>query len=67
MVTALVSGSAKLAEESEYSLTQLREMVSSPAGTTIMATNVLDQHAVRAAIVEAVQASAERSQELGKK
>lgn len=66
MTKALFSGSCKLAEESGQHLSVLREMVCSPAGTTIAATNHLDAEAVRAAIVEAVGKAYSRSIELGK-
>lgn len=65
MVKGLFSGSAALAEQSDFHLSVLREMVTSPAGTTIAGTNVLDANGVRAAIVEAVKAACQRSKELG--
>ncbi|GAB6036368.1 pyrroline-5-carboxylate reductase [Fundidesulfovibrio butyratiphilus] len=66
MVTALFAGSVKLAEQSPLHLSQLREMVTSPAGTTIAALMHMDRQAVRGAIVDAVGLSAKRSKELGK-
>ncbi|NJB67138.1 pyrroline-5-carboxylate reductase [Desulfobaculum xiamenense] len=66
MTKALFSGSCKLAEESDRHISVLREMVCSPAGTTIAATNHMDASAVRASIVEAVRKAYERSIELGK-
>lgn len=66
MVKGLFSGSAALAEQSEEHLSVLREMVTSPAGTTIAATNLMDVRAVRGAIIDAVKASCARSKELGK-
>jgi len=65
MVKGLFSGSAALASESEFHLSVLREMVTSPAGTTIAGTNVLDALGVRSALVEAVKEACERSRELG--
>ena len=65
MVQGLFTGSAKLAAESGQHVSVLREMVCSPAGTTIAATNAFDKAAVRAAIVKGVLKSAKRSQELG--
>ena len=65
MVKGLFSGSAALAKESDFHLSVLREMVTSPAGTTIAGTNVLDAHGVRAALVEAAKAACKRSKELG--
>ena len=43
----------------------LREQVTSKGGTTERAIAELDRHRVREAIVSAVRAAAERSQELG--
>jgi pyrroline-5-carboxylate reductase len=65
IVTALFSGSTKLAAESDLHVSQLREMVCSPGGSTIAGTNTLDLNAVRAAVVEAVQAAKRRNEELG--
>ena len=65
MTEALFAGSSKLASESDLHVSVLREMVCSPAGTTIAATNVFDEHAVRSAILKGVLRSKERSEELG--
>ncbi|MCA1944677.1 MAG: pyrroline-5-carboxylate reductase [Desulfovibrio sp.] len=65
MVRCLFTGSAKLAQEQSQHLSVLREMVTSPAGTTIAATNVLDRNAVRASLVQAVLAAEARSKEMG--
>src|SRR5665809_131611 len=43
---------------------ELREMVTSPGGTTIRAIRVLEQSGVRAAFLNAIQAEMERSHEL---
>lgn len=67
MVEALFLGSAKLAKESDSHVSQLREMVSSPAGTTIRALLHMDRTATRGNIVDAVTESYERSIELGNK
>lgn len=65
IVTGLLGGSLKLAAVSGSHVSQLREMVTSPAGTTIAALNHLDRHAVRAAVIDAVLAAKKRSRELG--
>ncbi|EMG36754.1 pyrroline-5-carboxylate reductase [Desulfocurvibacter africanus PCS] len=66
MVLGLLTGSGKLAAEGGEHLSVLREMVTSPAGTTIRALVHMDRQAVRAAIIDAVEASYKRSIELGK-
>ncbi|HJE50689.1 MAG TPA: pyrroline-5-carboxylate reductase [Tessaracoccus flavescens] len=57
-------GSAKLLAESGKSATVLREMVTSPAGTTAAALRVLDDRGVRAAFLEAMEACVRRGQEM---
>jgi pyrroline-5-carboxylate reductase len=64
MVKMLFFGSSKLALMSENHLSILRETVTSPGGTTIAATNVLDERGVRGAIIAAVKAAKERDVEL---
>ena len=44
----------------------LREAVTSPAGTTIMAIRELERHGVRAALLAAIEAARDRSEELGR-
>lgn len=65
MVKGLFVGSAKLADESEYSVTQLREMVTSPGGTTIRALMHFDRQAIKGDIIDGVFESYLRSIELG--
>ncbi len=65
MVVALFEGSTRLAKEDGRHLSLLREMVTSPAGSTIAATSLLDSLAVRGSIIEAVRAACQRNKELG--
>lgn len=65
IVKALFAGSAKLAAESDLHLAELREMVTSPAGSTIRAIIHMDRMAVRGNIVDAVNEANERNIELG--
>ncbi|MCE5286901.1 MAG: pyrroline-5-carboxylate reductase [Pelosinus sp.] len=60
-------GSAKMVLETGEHPAQLRDKVTSPAGTTIAGISVLEQYGVRAAIIDAVIAATERSSEMGKK
>ena len=59
------AGAVKLAAESPENAATLRARVTSKGGTTERAIAELDKHRVREAIVSAVRAAAERSQELG--
>lgn len=59
----LVGSSALLAERGDPA--GLRAMVTSPGGTTAAGLRVLEERAVRAALIDAVQAARERSRELG--
>ncbi|QGY41162.1 pyrroline-5-carboxylate reductase [Pseudodesulfovibrio cashew] len=65
MVKGLFLGSAKLADQSEFPVTQLREMVTSPGGTTIRALQHFDRTAIRGNIIDGVFESYLRSIELG--
>lgn len=65
MVEGLFLGSSKLAAESDKHVSVLREMVTSPAGTTIEALIHMDRTAMRANLIDAIRASYERSIELG--
>ena len=58
-------GAAKLLVESDASPSELRAGVTTPAGTTAAGLRVLEQRAVRAALIDAVAAATERSRELG--
>ena len=67
MVLRLALGSAKLALESNQTLYDLYSMVASPAGTTVAGTLHLERNAVRGHIADALIASFQRSEELGRK
>ena len=59
-----VYGSAKLMLDTGMHPAQLKDMVCSPAGTTIAAVRVLEESGFRGAVIDAVEAAAERSKEL---
>lgn len=61
-----VLGAARLTVESGEHPAVLREKVTSPAGTTAAGLRVLEDRAVRAAFLAAVEASRDRSVELGR-
>ncbi|MEH2396343.1 pyrroline-5-carboxylate reductase [Nostoc sp.] len=61
-----VLGTAKLLEETKLHPAELKDRVTSPGGTTIAGIAKLEQAGFRSALIEAVKAATERSQELGK-
>ena len=61
-----VLGTAQLLNESHLHPAQLKDRVTSPGGTTIAGVTKLEQAGFRAALIAAVIAAAQRSQELGR-
>jgi pyrroline-5-carboxylate reductase len=64
LVVQTMLGTAKLLRDENMHPVELREMVTSPGGTTIRAIRELEQAGVRAAFLNAIQAAMERSREL---
>ena len=64
LVTQTMYGSAKLLRETGEHPTVLREQVTSPGGTTAAAVRALEDHAVRAAFLGAIEAARDRSRDL---
>ena len=65
LVLQTVSGSTKLVEESGRHPAELKDMVTSPGGTTIEALLAFEEGGFRASIFEAVIAAYEKSKALG--
>ncbi len=61
-----VFGSAKMVLETKEHPGKLRDMVTSPGGTTIEGLHALEKGKLRATLMNAVEAAAARSRELGK-
>ena len=59
-------GAAKLADESEEAVEELRRRVTSPGGTTEAALAVMTEAGFRGIVQKAVQAAAKRGRELGR-
>jgi pyrroline-5-carboxylate reductase len=64
LVVQTMFGTAKLLRDEKMHPVELREMVTSPGGTTIRAIRELEQAGVRAAFLNAIQAAMDRSREL---
>jgi len=64
LIVQTAVGSAKMLKESNEHPVVLREAVMSPAGTTISAIRVMEDHGVRAAMLAALEAARDRSREL---
>ncbi len=65
LVLQTVEGSVELLRQTEAHPADLRNRVTSPAGTTAAGNLVLEEHSFRAAIIGAVNAAYLRSKELG--
>ena len=66
LATQTVLGTARLCQEEQMHPAVLKDMVTSPGGTTIAGIQALESKGFRGAVMDAVTAAATRSQELGK-
>jgi pyrroline-5-carboxylate reductase len=66
MAVQTVLGTAKLCLEEDLHPAKLKDMVTSPGGTTIAGLHALESGGFRGLIMDAVNAAAARSKELGK-
>ena len=64
MAAMTLLGSARLVLDSGLHPAVLKDQVCSPGGTTIEAVKVLEEHGLRASLINAVSAAAEKSREL---
>jgi pyrroline-5-carboxylate reductase len=65
LALSTVLGTAQLLQETQMHPAQLKDQVTSPGGTTIAGMRELERAGFRSALIEAVQAAKERSQQLG--
>ena len=66
MAAQTVMGAAKMVLDTGKHPDELRDMVTSPAGTTIAGVRALEKNAFRSSLIEAVLSATKRSEELGK-
>jgi pyrroline-5-carboxylate reductase len=66
LIVQTMLGSAKMLRDTGKHPVEIREMVTSPGGTTIAAIRHLEQAGVRAAFLNAIDAARQRSAELAK-
>jgi pyrroline-5-carboxylate reductase len=66
LIIQTMLGSAKMLRDTGRHPVELREMVTSPGGTTISAIRHLEQAGVRAAFLNAIDAACKRSEELAR-
>jgi pyrroline-5-carboxylate reductase len=64
LIIQTMLGSAKMLRDTGKHPVELREMVTSPGGTTIAAIRILEEAGVRAAFLNAIDAACQRGQEL---
>ena len=65
LATQTCLGAAKMVSETGKHPAQLRDMVTSPGGTTISGLHKLEAGGLRTALIDAVEAATKRSKELG--
>lgn len=65
LTCSMLSGTAKLLNKSGLSASELRRKVTSPAGTTAAGLAQLERDGARSAIIDAVQVTVKRANELG--
>ena len=63
LVMEMIIGTISLIEENKLTTSELKNLVTSPGGTTISALRVLEKKSVRSALIEAIVSASNRSKE----
>ncbi len=63
LVTEMIFGTISLIKENKLSTSELKNLVTSPGGTTISALRVLEKKSIRSALIESIVSASNRSKE----
>jgi len=63
MVMEMIEGTISLIKEKKLTTSELRNLVTSPGGTTISALRVLEKKSIRSALIESIVSASNRSKE----
>ena len=64
LVIEMILGTIKLIKEKKLTTSELKNLVTSPGGTTISALRVLEKKSLRSALIESIISASNRSKEL---
>ena len=59
----MILGTVSLIKEKSLTIAELKNMVTSPGGTTISALRVLEEKSIRSALLESIVSAANRSKD----
>ena len=65
LVMDMIIGTISLIKEKKLTTSELKNLVTSPGGTTISAIRVLEKKSIRSALIESIVAASNRSKEFG--
>ena len=65
LVMEMIIGTISLIKENKLTTSELKNLVTSPGGTTISALRVLEKKSIRSALIESIVAASNRSKEFG--
>ena len=65
LVKEMILGTIDLLKEKKLTTSELKNLVTSPGGTTISALRILEKKSMRSALIESIVAASNRSKEFG--